>query len=556
MSSTGPGSLLVFLAFLMLSMLLAGTYFMAYVGLVQAGREVQKAGEAASEQAIVYLYQHPTNISMVDGSPVVEGETRIVVQNVGSRDISFDRILAISPGDSVVADVKVPGNKGLGVRQWQIYKVQDLGLPERWNNFTVFSSEVSRLVLLSERGRTHGSIWGVPPFLEGIFRPTLAATMTTSYFYNYIETTEYKTTYTITLRAKPNKWSVMGEIWISDDGTSWGRVGRGWDLYSGPMSCPHRHWYDTDWCYYDWSPGIVSWGYAYRYLNNCKGGSGYNNCLINAGPPTIAGSSIIAAEKGDVIVYRILYVTDGTRLTAQTGNSFWRYGKIEFFWSYLGYYYHYYNEWRKRYVPQAIELVDWDTGEVYGSTNSTSFTFPVLRNTIVRFKYVKAESWINEWQYQWGSPQSPKNCTEIINTRTPGDPDWCDCARQYFPKGAWEHYCPERTCFTVKVEPCCLETSPSGCVDPWSPGNGEICVNIPANSTTTLWVDWSASWGLKPGWVFDKVLRSGIHGDIANCGLDSNSSPDSGYVSGRCSIVVRAGGYYHVTMKVVFKRAR
>jgi hypothetical protein len=38
------------------------------------------------------------------------------------------------------------------------YKVQDLDLPDRWNNFTVFSSEVSRFVLLSERGRTHGSI--------------------------------------------------------------------------------------------------------------------------------------------------------------------------------------------------------------------------------------------------------------------------------------------------------------------------------------------------------------------------------------------------------------
>jgi hypothetical protein len=212
-------------------------------------------------------------------------------------------------------------------------------------------------------------------------------------------------------------------------------------------------------------------------------------------------------------------------------------------------------EWGKRYVPQAIELVDWDTGEVYGSTGSTSFTFPVLRNTIVRFKYVLAESWSNEWRDQWGGPPSPKNCTEIINTRTPGDPDWCDCARQYFPKGMWEHYCPERTCFIVKVEPCCLETSPSGCLDSWSPGNGERCERIPANSTATLWVDWSASWGLKPGWVFDKVLKTGVHGDIANCRF-TTYTPDSGYVSGRCSIVAMAGGHYHVTMKVVFKRIR
>ena len=34
-----------------------------------------------------------------------------------------------------------------------LYKVQDPGLPDRWNNFTTFSSEVSRLVFLSERGR-------------------------------------------------------------------------------------------------------------------------------------------------------------------------------------------------------------------------------------------------------------------------------------------------------------------------------------------------------------------------------------------------------------------
>jgi hypothetical protein len=436
----------------------------------------------------------------------------------------------------------------------KLYKVQDLGLPERWNNFTVFSSEVSRLVLLSERGRTHGSIWGVPPFLEGIFRATLATTMTTSYFYSYIETTEYKTTYTITIRAKPNKWSVMGEIWISDDGQNWGKVGKGWDLYSGPESCPGFGIEPCDWFFLYRGPDYTYVGYSRTWLNGCTDYYGY--CITRAGPPTIAGSSIIATEKGDVIVYRILYVSNGTRLTANIGNSFWQRGIIFSFVRIGSYTWIYYNEWGKSYVPQAIELVDWDTGEVYGSTNSTSFTFPVLRNTIVRFKYVKAESWSSEWRDQWGGPPSAKNCTEIINTRTPGDPDWCDCARQYFPRGTWEDYCPEDTCLTVKAEPCCLETSPSGCLDSWSPGNGRICVRIPANSTTTLIVDWSASWGLKPGWVFDKVLRTGVHGDRANCGLDPNSSPSSGYVSGRCSLVARAGGHYYVTMKVVFKRVR
>jgi hypothetical protein len=539
-------------------MLLMGTYFTAYLGLVQAGREVQKAGEAASEQAIVYLYQHPTNVSMVNGSAVVKGETRIVIQNVGSRDISFDRILAISPDGSVVADVKVPGNKGLGVRQWQIYKVQDLELPDRWNNFTVFSSEVSRLVLLSERGRTHGSIWGVPPFLEGIFRATLATTMTTSYFYSYINTSSYQTTYTITLKAKPNKWSVVGEIWVSDDGQNWGRVGKGWDLYSGPVSCSGPYWpYGLcDWYRSYRSPVYVEYGYGARHLNGCVGGAGYNNCLSNLGPPTIAGSSIVAVERGDVIVYRIFYVTNGTTLTVNAGNSFWQNGMLFMFVYSYGYSYYYYNEWGKKYVPQAIELVDWDTGEVYGSTSSVSFTFPVWRNTIVRFKYVKAESWSNEWRDQWGGPPSPKNCTEILNDQSKvGSREWCDCARQYLPKGAWEDYCRPETCLTVKVEPCCLEADPRSCVDPWNPGNGKKCVNIPENSTTTLTVYWSASWGLKPGWVFYRVLKTGVHGDMANCEF-TTYAPDSGYVSGRCSIQARAGGDYRVTMKVVFMRTR
>jgi hypothetical protein len=56
------------------------------------------------------------------------------------------------------SDAEVPENKSFGVRQWQTCRVQNLGLPVRWNDLTNFSSEVSRLVLLSDRGRTHGSI--------------------------------------------------------------------------------------------------------------------------------------------------------------------------------------------------------------------------------------------------------------------------------------------------------------------------------------------------------------------------------------------------------------
>ncbi len=37
---------------------------------------------------------------------------------------------------------------------------------------------MARLVLLSERGKNHGSIWGVPPFLEGVLKAMIVVTVT------------------------------------------------------------------------------------------------------------------------------------------------------------------------------------------------------------------------------------------------------------------------------------------------------------------------------------------------------------------------------------------
>jgi hypothetical protein len=84
----------------------------------------------------------------------------------------------------MIADVKGPVNKILGVRHssyakfMKLYKVHELGLPDRRSNFDTFRSEMVRLVLLSERGRTHGSIWGVPPFLEGVLKARIVVTVT------------------------------------------------------------------------------------------------------------------------------------------------------------------------------------------------------------------------------------------------------------------------------------------------------------------------------------------------------------------------------------------
>jgi hypothetical protein len=561
MSSTGPGSLLVFLAFLMLSMLLAGTYFAAYLGLVQAGSEVRKAGEAASEQAIIYLFQHPISILTVGGSPNIRGETRIVIQNAGSRDITFDRVLAISRGGSVVADVKVPGNKGLGVRQWQIYRVQDLGLPERWNNFTVFSSEVSRLVLLSERGRTHGSIWGVPPFLELGARITLSTVVATTYTYTYITTTSYRTTYTITISPPQSGYSIMGEVWVSDDGKKWYRVGKGWDLYSGPITACGTDTF-CDWAEYDGRCGTHM--YSRRWLNNkCYG----SNCLTRAGPPRIAGFNIFLSENGPEIIYRIVYAYAGSNVIVQAGNSFWQYGNsqtCECCW------YIRVTEWGKRYVPQAIELVDWDTGEVYGSTNSTSLTFQIGRNTIVRFKYVRAESWSRSWTVIPPPPTPPINrCPEILN-----DPNerctgrWCSCLRQFDPE-AWrkEECCQpkSRSCLSVSVDFCCSGDEQYSCLASRSGRGGRNCVEFTAAEvqqgvTKPLSpVSWSASWSLKQGWVYDRIVQVGDYNPPYCTGSASGNS-----ASGECCIALSGGRcvagnvgpneYYSTTVVIVFKK--
>jgi hypothetical protein len=543
MSSTGPGSLLVFLAFLMLSMLLTGTYFMAYLGLVQAGNEVRKAGEAASEQAIVYLLQHPTNISMVDGRPVVKGETRIVIQNVGSRDISFDRILAISSGGSVIADVKVPGNKGLGVRQWQIYRVKDLGLPDRWSNFTVFSSEVSRLVLLSERGRTHGSIWGVPPFLEGILRATVSTTMTTSYFYSYIETSSYQTTFTITIRAKQSAYSLTGEWWESNDGKNWGKV----------TSTTGR---DGTSCWY----GDPDWGCRYYTGVECRPYS----CTGPQSPTASQLITTLTANGRQIVSFNppiILYFRANESVVVSAGiTSYTLVGSSAYCYVDGGcpnnqcswYCVQRVTEWSGTYKLQAIELVDWDTGEVYASLNQTSLTFNINRNTIVRFKYVLTSSWSRSWEVILQPPLTPDRCQEILRTKRPPDPEWCACAKELDPDAYKNSGCEiVRSCLYVSVSPCCTGDTSSGCLDSWSGRGGSQCVDftkkeVEQRVTKPMSVSWSASWSLKPGWVLADIGKTGP----ATC--DANRSGNSAW--GTCSVNAEPNRGYHVNVIIIFKK--
>jgi hypothetical protein len=299
-----------------------------------------------------------------------------------------------------------------------LYKVQDLGLPDRWNNFTVFSSEVSRLVLLSERGRTHGSIWGVPPFLEGIFRATISTTMTTSYFYSYIETTSYQTTYIITVPLRQSGYSLTGEF-----RGDLARLNGCTDEFLD-QSC--------------WQEGVECYEYT---------------CESQTPSPSEVLSSLTA--NGKQIVGEVLYLRANATVRVNAGVTGYTYsGRSADCWvecsSQGCYCVKQIREWYNKYKFQAIELVDWDTGEVYVSVNQNSLTFNINRNTIVRFIYVIESSWSREWTVILRpSPPPPDKCPEILNDPSKvGSSEWCACAAIYDPQ-AHDRVCASSNCMSL-----------------------------------------------------------------------------------------------------------
>ncbi|MEM2692362.1 MAG: hypothetical protein QXW56_02620 [Nitrososphaerota archaeon] len=568
MSSSGPGSVLVFLSFVTLSALLFGIYVTAYLGTLYAGEQVRREGEAASEQAIIYLYQHPMNISVIDGSPVLQGETRIVVQNVGPRDISFDRVLAISPDGSIAADVKVPGNKGLGARQWQMYRVQDLGLPERWSNFTVFRSEVSRLVLLSGRGRTHGSIWGVPPFLEGIIKAYLTTTVTTTMEYSYITTTSFATTYTITIPFRQSGYSVTAEWWEGNNKVTSAR-GRGngeYLSYEYTPCCPSYYWQAQSPPASELVDG--SWTRCAQYYG-CWSGRHDPYVTLNGqqilsldAPPIIkyfkAGERVTVQVSDWATSYSIswssqyCYQTSVCRCLKYEGSESTGWRCVE---SQCEYYcYANYREGGATYRLQAIELVDWDTGEVYASINQSSIQFEVYRNTIVRLKYVQVDSWSRSWQVVWRKPPEPSECERILNDPSAvGTPEWCECAKRFNIPG-WEEKCPVQfvACIFVSVSPCCVGDEKYACLDSWSERGGSACVPFTEKEcregvAKPVETSWSASWSLKPGWTFAGLGKVGD----ATCSGSASGSSASGY----CRTMLTCNRASHNRIIIIFQRA-
>jgi hypothetical protein len=392
--------------------------------------------------------------------------------------------------------------------------------------------------------------------------------MTTSYFYSYIETTSYQTTYTITLKARQSRYSLTGEWWESNDGKNWGKVtsndGRESTL------CPS------------------GWGSCYTYF--CPGTccSGYSASSVQMNPKVwaVASSlkagttSIVALDRGGVngfctgwkltqkAVPVILYFRSNESVTASGIDGYSISGvSMTLYESCWGepFCLLYVTEWGRTYKLQAIELVDWDTGEVYASLNQTSLTFNINANTIVRFKYVLTSSWSRSWEViLQPPPPTPDQCQQILNdpnARCKGD--WCSCLRQFDPE-AWKNTpcCYTiRSCLSVSVDFCCSGAEKYSCLASQSGQGGRNCVEFTAAEvqqgvTKPLSpVSWSASWSLKQGWVYDRIVQVGDYNPPYCTGSASGNS-----ASGKCCIDrecisgnVGPNKYYRTTVVIVFK---
>jgi len=377
--------------------------------------------------------------------------------------------------------------------------------------------------------------------------------MTTSYFYSYITTTSYQTTYTVTVKAKQTWYSLAGEWWETDDGTNWRKV-------TSASGRRNAHWH--------YSPGKYFHADCRYGLGGCYGCS--DKDCFGQDPPAVSfddrparefpslltanGKQIIGFDRYDLSYVPVTQAFMANQPVRVTGPSYTVYGySIRCYLDEEGNCMEVHSEWGNRYALHTIELVDWDTGEVYVSVNQTSLTFNIRTNTIVRFKYVLVESWSRVVAVIIHRPPPPPEdlCPKILNEGTPGDPAWCHCAKKFNPE-AYDGHCIPEACLKVGVDFCC--PGPEGqysCLESRSGQGGKDCKRIqqPANLT----VSWSASWSLKSGWTFDDVLKVGPDAAAAECGYD-RSTVASGSTTGYCKIVAQPETKYYVTVVVAFKK--
>jgi len=335
--------------------------------------------------------------------------------------------------------------------------------------------------------------------------------MTTSYFYSLISTTSYRTTHTVTIKLKQDMYSLTEEWWESYDGRNWYKVemdkvsrrNRGCQVYFGGGSC--------------------SCGYYCENLKNAPLRLAYPNikyfpynALVTLSYPT----SYVHEIKKSWCDY-VLIDPD-------------TYACVQFF-----------EENYYQYKLQAIELVDWDTGEVYLSINQTSVTFNIDRDTRAKAMYVLESSWSRSWSViAYISGPTPESCMEILN-----DPSkvctrgWCECLWKFDPDAAKE-ICPIEACLKVKVGYCCLELpTTETCLSSWSGRGGKECIQLKEGESANVTVSWSASWNTKPGWDYYRTTFSGP-------GVCRGKS------SGYCEATLTA--YQQVTMwvTVIFKKTQ
>jgi hypothetical protein len=388
--------------------------------------------------------------------------------------------------------------------------------------------------------------------------------MTTSYFYSYIETSSYQTTYTITLRARQSKYSLTGEWWESNDGKNWYKVtsnqGRENYLnYYGPKEY---------FCY-----GTCCSGYSARYrwmspnvwsiagsLKAGTSGSLQNIATLDRGGVWQLCMNWQLTQKASPV---ILYFRSNESVTVSGIDGYTFTGRDESLyeecWLNPPTCIQRVTEWGRTYKLQAIELVNWDTGEVYASLNQTSVTFNINANTIVRFKYVLVDSWSRSWEVILPpkTPEpTPDQCQQILNDpNKKGSWEWCQCARIYDPE-AYKDCIPNQSCLTVSVVPCCSGDTSTGCLgswsvnlDGWSGSSLKRCVKVPQGTTQKISISWSASWSLKSGWSLADV---GKRGD-ANCDLGSKTGNSA---SGTCSVDAQSNKDYYVTVVIIFKKTQ
>jgi hypothetical protein len=392
--------------------------------------------------------------------------------------------------------------------------------------------------------------------------------MITSYFYSFINTTSYQTTYTITIKAKQSRYSLTGEWWESNDGKNWYKVTN----VVGRRNC---HW---DW---GWASFTLHCDCSYQYVYRCNGGPCYASSCSQQSPPALsfpdaptspevfssltANGNRIASPDAPIILYfkanETVVVNAG--VTTYTVTSSVSSCEVSDYRC-DGPYCYYYNciqhvtEWYRKYRLQAIELIDWDTGEVYASLNQSSLTFNINRNTIVRFKYVLEQSWSASWEVIISTPPPDlKTCADIINDRSKeGSGEWCRCLETLDPKAYDESECVQyRSCLYVGVDFCCSGDEKYSCLNSHSGQGGSKCVwftgtEVVQGVTKPIPpVSWSASWSLKQGWDYDRMIQVGDYNPPYCTGSRSGNS-----ASGTCSVgEVGPNRYYSTTIVIVFK---